>query len=211
MQNPQNHKQPIYELQSGESLRLEKNNKPIEKLFLGLNWGAIQKKTRNFEEITFEVDLDSCLTTFDKNGEVIETVFFNNLRSSDKAIEHYGDDVTGDIDGDDGLDNEIIKIELEKIDDKVYSIFVYLVSANSQDLGELPYVSIRLFEGQKNKIESVFAACKLAPNEDFNGNIAIIIGKFTKNKGFWEFEVIGEPMFATETGEAVEYIKENFL
>jgi tellurium resistance protein TerZ len=211
MQNPQNYNQASYELQSGENVRLEKKGKPLEKLFVGLNWGAIQKKTRNFEEVTFNVDLDSCLTTFDKNGEVLETIFFNNLRSDDKSIEHYGDDVTGDTDGDDGLDNEIIRIELEKIDDKVHSIFVYLVSANSQDLSELPYISIRLFEGQKNKIESVFAECKLAPNEDFNGNVAIIIGKFSRNQGVWDFEVIGEPMFATEAEEAVEYIKENFL
>lgn len=193
------------------SIALVREGKPIQRLFIGLNWGAIHKKTRTDEEVTFEVDLDSCLTTFDASGNVLETIYFNKLRSENKAIEHFGDDVVGDTEGDDGLDNEIIKIDFDKLSPNVSYVYIYLISANSQDLGDLPYTTIRLFEGQKNSVSSVLTQFQIAPSDSFRGNIAVLMGRFFKGKDFWEFEPLGKPMFAIEVQEAIDFIRKNYF
>ncbi|MCS6832321.1 MAG: TerD family protein, partial [Flammeovirgaceae bacterium] len=196
---------PPYINDAAAKITLAHDGKPIPRLFIGLNWGAIQKKTRTHEDVTFEVDLDSCLTTFDANGNVLETIYFNHLRSDNKAIEHFGDDVIGDTEGDDGLDNEVIKIDFEKLSPEVSFIYIYLISANSQDLGDLPYTTIRLFEGQKDSVSSVLTKFQIAPSDSFRGNVAVLMGRFLKGKDYWEFEPLGKPMFAIEVQEAIDF------
>lgn len=45
--------------------------------------------------------------------------------SNDRALHHSGDDLKGDQDGDDGLDNEIITVDLNKISSSVEQIFLF--------------------------------------------------------------------------------------
>ena len=55
----------------------------------------------------------------DSKGEVVDRVFFNKKTSDDGAIRHAGDNWTGEGSGDD----ERIEIYLDKIQDKVDSIW----------------------------------------------------------------------------------------
>ena len=42
-------------------------------------------------------------------------ISFRKLISTDQAIKHSGDDLTGDLNGDDGLDNEVITLDLSRL------------------------------------------------------------------------------------------------
>lgn len=194
-------------LAKGSKVTLEKEGKPLNRLFVGLNWGAIVKNSGAI----VDVDLDASVTTFDSNGNELETIYFNKLTSRDKAIKHFGDDLSGDITEDDGMDNEVIQVDLDKLNSKVASMYFYLNSANSEDLGDLPFFQARLYEGEKMDPTAVFANCEIASDASFKGNIALIIGKMGRNKDGWFFESIGDPVFAMEVEETVELIKENYI
>ena len=53
--------------------------------------------------------------------------WFRHLASNDGAIKHGGDDRTGDTDGDDGLDNEVITVDLTKLNPKTDQIALYWI------------------------------------------------------------------------------------
>jgi stress response protein SCP2 len=69
---------------------------------LGLKWSA--------EKI---VDLDLSAVVFDKNGNVVDSCFYNNLNTTDKAIQLDRDDRLGEAQG--GKDNESIFIDFSKL------------------------------------------------------------------------------------------------
>lgn len=52
---------------------------------------------------------------FDDKKILGAVVYFGELKALDGAILHSGDDRTGDMDGDDGLDNEIITIKMNSL------------------------------------------------------------------------------------------------
>src|SRR3546814_13316649 len=50
---------------------------------------------------TDSIDLDASCLAFDGAGNLVETVWFQKLISSDGSIRHSGDNLTGEGDGDD--------------------------------------------------------------------------------------------------------------
>jgi len=101
-------------LEKGQRISLEKNGSGLNRVCVGVNWGAIEKKGF-FGTKKVAVDLDASIGLFKETKELIDVVYFGQLKSRDGSIAHSGDDRTGDLDGDDGLDNEIITIELSKV------------------------------------------------------------------------------------------------
>ena len=124
---------------------------------------GIGRKT-HFENKTEEVDLDidlSCVMV-DDNGQLVDTLYsplynkniypkffvkhFPSLPkgkdwSDDKSMYHTPDDTEGDKGGDDGLDNEIITVDLTKVDAKITQIFFFLdiFSPAEVDFKQVPY------------------------------------------------------------------------
>ena len=90
------------------------------------------------------------------------------LSTQDGALKHSGDDRKGDLDGDDGLDNEIITVDLSKLSINVDKIFfflnIYLNRGESYDFSQLPYAKIRMYEGTTKKVNTVFANYDIATN-----------------------------------------------
>ena len=43
--------------------------------------------------------------------------------SLDRALHHYGDDLEGDKEGEDGLDNEIITVDLNRINQSIHQSY----------------------------------------------------------------------------------------
>jgi len=66
-----------------------------------------------------ECDLDVSAVLMDSNGRDVEAVFFGRLESQEHGIQHTGDNLTGEGDGDD----EQIIVNLDKIGSSVQQIF----------------------------------------------------------------------------------------
>ena len=200
-------------LEKGQRINLEKETgAKLTNFCVGCNWGAITEK-RFFGLSTHVVDVDldlSCLM-FDAEGKPIDHIWSplyrfgdckiglpnGKLDSIDRALHHTGDDLTGDQDGDDGLDNEIITVDLNRVSPHVNSIVFFLNIYNnneySGDFSGIPYASIRMFEGTPDKApKQVFASYNVATKTDCIGMRGLVMGKLYRRNGDWKFAAIGD-------------------
>lgn len=179
---------------------------------VGLNWGAIVKSgTFGFGTTKEAVDLDASVALFAANNQLIEIVYFGKLMSSDGSIRHSGDDLIGDTDGDDGLDNEIISINLNQASAGIDKMVFILNSYKGQDFSIIPYAHIRLYEGTPSRVQSVFAKFDISKDPKFAGNVSMIMGKLYKRNGEWKFQTIGEPTRDRTLQETVQTVMQRFL
>ena len=182
-------------LKKGSSIKLEKEGQPLRHICIGLNWGAIERKGLLGTLLggNIPVDLDGAVTTFE-GDEIHETIYFKRLYSRDGAIRHSGDDLTGDMNGDDGLDNEVITIDLPYVNENIDSIYIYLNSYQQQDFGDIPYSKLRIYEGTPTHVNEVLATFNLSTEEKFKGYVSMIMGKLVRVGNGWKFDTIGEPV-----------------
>jgi len=180
-------------LEKGQRINLEKSNgNQLQNLCVGVNWGAIEK-TGWFGNKKYEaVDLDASCATFDEHNNVLEVIYFRNLKSENSSIKHSGDDLTGDVGGDDGLDNEVITVDLTRVDPKVAKIAFVLNSFKGQDFKTIPFASIRIYEGTPKRVNDIFATYDIANDASFAGSVSMVMGVFYKRNGDWKFNAIGE-------------------
>lgn len=199
-------------LEKGQRINLEKGTgSKLTSFCVGCNWGAIVKKSF-FGLISSNVDVDldlSCLM-FDAEGKPIDYIYSPLYRfadhklglpngkvdSIDHALHHTGDDQAGDQNGDDGLDNEIITVDLTRVSQQTNTIVFFLNIYNNDeftgDFSEIPYASIRMYEGTATKVRSVFAQYDVATKENCRGMRALVMGKLYRRNGEWKFAAIGD-------------------
>ena len=211
-------------LEKGQRINLEKDGgQKLTNFCVGCNWGAIVTKVEVVDSEGFlgigrkthwsdrEIDVDvdlSCIMT-DSNGKLVDTLYSPQFRESyftnrglpagkdwsvDKAMYHTPDDTQGDKGGDDGLDNEIITVDLSKVNPSIEQIifFLNIYRPTNVDFQQIPYVAIRMFEGTPQKVNSVFAKYDVAKDSKFDGMDALIMGKLFRNNGEWSFAAIGD-------------------
>lgn len=116
-------------------------------------------------------------------------IFYNNLKSPTGAVEHTGDNLTGDGEGDD----EQIIVDLSKIENEVAEICIVVtiheaVSRN-QNFGQVRNSFIRVFDS--NSREDIL---KFELDEDFSIETAVEFGRIYKRNGEWKFEAVGMGM-----------------
>lgn len=200
-------------LTKGDKLDLVKRDgSKLSNFCVGLNWGAIVKSGAfGFGTTKEPVDLDASVVLFAANNQPIEIVYFGKLISSDGSIRHSGDDLVGDTDGDDGLDNEIISLNLSQLSAGVDKIVFVLNSFRGHDFSIIPYAHIRLYEGTPDRVQSVFAKFDVSKDPKFAGHVSMVMGKLYKRTGEWKFETIGEPTRDRTLQETVKTVMQRFL
>ncbi|WP_067516682.1 TerD family protein [Endozoicomonas ascidiicola] len=180
-------------LQKGQRISLKKESgSSLQSMCIGVNWGAIIKKGFFGGQKVEAVDLDASVGIFDENSQLIDTVSFRQLKSRCGGIVHSGDDLTGDVDGDDGLDNEVIKIDLNKLNPKATQLAFVLNSFRGHDFKDIPFARIRIYEGTPERVDQEFARFDIANDASFSGAVSMIMGKLYKHNGEWKFNSIGQ-------------------
>jgi tellurium resistance protein TerZ len=135
-------------LEKGQRINLEKNNgTKLQNICVGVNWGAIEKKGF-FGTKKEPVDLDASCAIYDDKKNHIDSVNFRKLISNDRAIKHSGDDLTGDLNGDDGLDNEVITLDFSQLTPAANHVAFFINSFRGQDFKDIPFASIRIYESE---------------------------------------------------------------
>lgn len=179
-------------LQKGQRISLKKDSgSSLQKMCIGVNWGAIEKRGFFGGKKMEAVDLDASVGVFDENGESLDVVSFRQLRSKCGGIVHSGDDLTGDMDGDDGLDNEVIQIDLSKLSPRASQLAFVLNSFRGHDFKDIPFARIRIYEGTPDRVDQEFARFDIANDVSFSGSVSMIMGKLYKHNGEWKFNSIG--------------------
>ncbi|WP_159478542.1 TerD family protein [Dyadobacter sp. 3J3] len=199
-------------LTKGQRINLEKSNgSKLNNICVGINWGAIEKKSWLGGTSKIAVDLDASCALYDDTKKRLDVVYFGNLKSKDGAIKHSGDDLTGDMGGDDGLDNEVITLDFSKLSPNTTYVAFVLNSFKGQDFGTIPFASIRIYEGTPKRVNEVFATYDIANGADFSGHVSMVMGVFYKKNGEWKFNAIGEPTKDKKLEETINTVTQKFL
>lgn len=200
-------------LQKGQRINLQKTNgSTLQNICVGINWGAIEKKGLFGLSKTKEaVDLDASCALYNDAKAVLDVVYFGNLKSKDNAVKHSGDDLTGDMGGDDGLDNEVITVDFSRLSPDVSHVAFVLNSFRGHDFGTIPFASIRIYEGTPSRVNEVFAKYDIANGTNFSGHVSMVMGIFYKKNGEWKFNAIGEPTKDKKLEETIKTVTQNYL
>jgi tellurium resistance protein TerZ len=198
-------------LQKGQRISLEKGGQGIEKLCVGVNWGAIEKKGFFGSKNHVAVDLDASAGLFSANKERVDIVYFGQKKSKCGAVIHSGDDLVGDTGGDDGLDNEVISVDLAKVPNEVEQIVFVLNSFRGQDFADIPFASIRIYEGTPGRVDNVVATFDIANDATFKGKVSMIMGKLYRHGGAWKFTSIGDSTNDKKLEQTLQTVINNYL
>lgn len=170
-------------LEKKKPIDINKIKPGIQKIIAGLGW----------DEATINgtpVDCDVSVFLLGANGKLVSDehfIFYNNLSSSDGSVIHTGDNRDGDGEGDD----ESIKIDLSKIDQRVeflyFAITIHESEARGHHFGNVENSFINIRNEADNSI-----LCNYKLNENFDGQDSLIIASISRNGGNWNVEALGQ-------------------
>lgn len=170
-------------LQKGGNISLDKMAPGITKCLVGLGWDSRSTSGADF-------DLDASAFMLGENGKVLSDqhfIFYGALNSLCGSVEHTGDNLTGDGDGDD----ESIKIDLEKVPQNVQKIVIAVTIhdavARDQNFGQVSNAFIRVVDDVTN-LEVV----RYDLSEDYSIETALIFGELYRYGGEWKFRAVGQ-------------------
>lgn len=215
-------------LTKGQKIDLRKDNgDKLTNFCIGVNWGAIEKKALfGLSKSIQNIDLDLSCVLIDGENNICDHLYSplyrvevlqqfglpkGKLLTSDGAMKHTGDDLEGDKGGDDGIDNEIITVDLSRINPNVSQIFFFLNNAGNEDFAQIPYAKIRMYEGTPTRVNSVFASYNVAAEQQYAGKRSIIMAKLYKRNDEWKFSAIGDPTEDTFLGQTIHKIVKSYL
>ena len=216
-------------LTKGQKIDLKKSSgESLTNFCVGVNWGAIESKGGflGLSKKVQSIDLDLSCVLIDDQNKIADHLYSplykeevlrqfglqkGKLETYDKAMKHTGDDLAGDTGGDDGLDNEIITVDLSKVNPSVTQIFFFLNNAGKEDFSQIPYSKIRMYEGTPTKVVSEFASYNVSAEGQYANKRSIIMGKLYKKEGEWKFSAIGDPTEDTFLGQTIQRIVKNYL
>lgn len=162
----------------------QKINIGLNNITVGLGWDPN-------EGTGYDFDLDASAILINNRRKLISDdffVFYNNLESPDGALVHTGDDPTGG--NSDGDDDEAIKIDISKLDERVEEIlFVVTIEdfeRRKQNFGQVRNSYIRIVDNNTNE-----EIAKYELDEDFSIETGVEFGRLYKRNGDWKFEASG--------------------
>lgn len=159
-----------------EGISLQKgNSNTLQTLHVGLGWDVHSR---------VQADLDAFVVQVGPNGQVMDTVYFGKKNSTDGAIKHSGDNLTGAGEGDD----EVIFIDLNKLNPSTQKVVVAVnIYQCRTTFNDIQNAFIRLLNKQTGDLLMQYSL-----SEDKGKNYAMIMGEVVKNAdGTWSFNAIG--------------------
>ncbi len=178
-------------LQKGQRISLEKEaGRSLSRVVMGLGWGMKQVQSRGFlgfgaGERQMAVDLDASCLLFDASGNLVDTVWFRQLKSRCGSIRHSGDDRSGG--GESGTENERITIDLNQIPATVQALIFTVNSFSGEDFTGIPNAFCRLVD-ETNDGEIARFDLSLEGGQ----HTGLIMTKLYRHNNEWKMQAIGE-------------------
>lgn len=170
-------------LKKGQKVDLTKTNPGMTKVLVGLGWDTNKYDGGN------DFDLDAAAFLVGEDGKVTsdnDFVFYNNPKDPSGAVNHLGDNLTGEGEGDD----EQIKIELanvpaaiQKID---FTVTIHEAAERGQNFGQVSNAFIRVLnEGTNEEL------IRYDLSEDYSIETAVVVAELYRHGNEWKFNAIG--------------------
>ena len=169
-------------LSKGQKVDLTKGNPGLTKVLVGLGWDV------NKYDGGADFDLDAAAFLTKDNDKVAsdeDFVFYNNLKHKSGAVEHMGDNRTGEGEGDD----EEIKIDLAKVPASVakiaFTVTIDQAQERGQNFGQISNAYIRVVDVATNR-----ELIRYDLGEDYSIETAVVVGELYRHGSDWKFNAI---------------------
>jgi tellurium resistance protein TerD len=137
-----------------------------------------------------EFDLDASALLVRADGKVLSDqhfVFYGNLKSPEGAVEHTGDNLTGEGEGDDEQINVTLGSVPADVDKIVFPVSIYEADGRGQSFGQVRNAFIRVVN-QANSEE----LARYDLTEDASTETAMVFGELYRNGAEWKFRAVGQ-------------------
>ena len=170
-------------LTKGQNVSLSKTDPSLKNVLVGLGWDARSTDGQDF-------DLDASVFMATENAKVPSDsyfIFYNQLVSPCGGVEHTGDNLTGDGDGDD----ESVIVRLDKVESNIKSLFITVTihdaEARRQNFGQVNNAFVRIVNNDTGDEIVHFDL-----SEDYSTETAMVFGEIYRHNGEWKFRAIGQ-------------------
>lgn len=170
-------------LSKGQRIDLTKSNPGLTKVVIGLGWDT------NRYNGGHDFDLDASAFLANAVGQVQndnEFIFYNNLKSPNGAVEHTGDNRTGQGDGDDEqivVDFSLLPSHVKKIG---IAVTIHDAELRKQNFGQVSNAFVRVMDAETNQ-----EILRYDLGEDFSIETAMVVCELYKHGNDWKFNAIG--------------------
>lgn len=183
-------------LQKGGNVSLTKEAPGLTKVKFGLGW-----EPRTTDGAAF--DLDAVALVAGADGKVLSQqhfVYFRNLKTPDGAVLHYGDNLTGEGDGDD----EVIEVDLNALpataDKVVFAVSIYEALERKQNFGQVGGAFIRAVDAGSGA-----EILRFDLSEDYSTETLVLFGELYRKDTEWKFRALGSGYSAGLEGLVRDY------
>jgi tellurium resistance protein TerD len=170
-------------LSKGGNVSLSKEEPGLTRILIGLGWD-----TRSTDGSAFDLDASAFLLSgTDRVRSDADFIYYNNLKSADGAVEHTGDNRTGEGDGDD----EALKVYLSRVPADVQKVAITVTihegETKRQNFGMVANAFIRIVNDATGREITRFDLA-----EDASTETAMIFGEVYRHNSDWKFRAVGQ-------------------
>ncbi|MEO5346373.1 MAG: TerD family protein [Magnetococcus sp. YQC-9] len=170
-------------LTKGGNVSLSKEAPGMKAAMVGLGWDARSTDGQPF-------DLDGVVFILGANGKVradSDFVFYNNPKGANGAVQHQGDNRTGQGEGDDErilMNLDGIPADVDKI---VIAATIHEAESRRQNFGQVNNAYMRVINA-----EGGAEIARYDLSEDASTEAAMIFGEIYKRNDEWKFRAVGQ-------------------
>ena len=195
-------------LQKGQRVDLTKGNPGLSKIMVGLGWDPVQSGGGGglFGSLFgggggANIDCDASVLMLGSNDKITsnnDVIYFGNLKSRDGSVQHSGDNLTGDGDGDD----EQVMVELSRVPSNiqklVFVVNIYDCVKRKQHFGMIRNAFIRVVNPSNNQ-----ELIRYNLSDNYSGQTSLVVGEIYRHNTEWKFAAVGTGTTAASLSEVV--------
>lgn len=193
-------------LQKGQRVDLTKGNVGLNRIQVGLGWNPEQKSSGGFlgglfgggEGNNIDCDASVIMLQDDRLVSQSDVVFFGNLKGANGAVQHSGDNLTGEGDGDD----EVITLDLNNIPASynriVFVVNIYNAKQRNHHFGMIEKAYIRVMNSSNHE-----ELIRYNLTDDYSGSTSLVTGELYRHGSEWKFAAVGNGTNNTSLSEVV--------
>lgn len=170
-------------LQKGQNLSLSKEAPGLKNILIGLGWDERATDGADF-------DLDASVFMVGESGKVRSNddfIFYGQLKSKDGSVEHTGDNLTGEGDGDD--ESVLVNLDTVPADIKklVITVTIHEAESRNQSFGQVENAFCRIVNSDNNA-----EVVRYDLTEDYSTETAMVFAEVYRHNGEWKFKAVGQ-------------------
>ncbi|MCY7670437.1 TerD family protein [Bacillus altitudinis] len=180
-------------LEKGQRIDLTKEKAGLTNILVGLGWDPVSQGGGFLGKLFgggggADIDCDASVLML-KNDKFVENkdlIYFGNLKSKCGSVEHTGDNLTGEGDGDD----EQVLVNLSKVPGNVnklvFVVNIYDALRRNQHFGMIQNAYIRIVDRSNNQ-----ELVKYNLKDEYAGKTSLIVGELYRHENEWKFVAVG--------------------